>query len=177
MTKQVTAQTTISYRHSAGKNGTSKVSMQPAIFEALVEREGSETKAREVVKELAIAGRESNVKDVSLYVQSKALISLMPADIQSQVKLNLSDDNRLPLRYKNTVDKKMTKLTTFKVLHDILNVIYNGSSTEIHTKFAIDAHKAKKVQMETLGELAKKTCDISHQVRERIISNLVAAMA
>lgn len=175
MTKQqATVQTTISYRHATG---TSKVSMQPAIFEALVEREGTEAKAREVVKELAIAGREKKVKDVSLYVQSKALISLMPSDIQNQVQLNITADNRLPLRYKNTVDKKMTKLTTFKVLHDILNVVYNGSSEEIHTKFAIEAHKAKKAQIETLGKLGKKTCDISHQVRERIITNLVAAVA
>ncbi|MCY9861292.1 hypothetical protein OTK49_02025 [Vibrio coralliirubri] len=179
MPKQTTAQTTISYRHAAGKNGTSKVSLQPAIYEALVERHGdSDAQAREYIKELALQGRKLKVKDLSLYVQSIALISLMPVDIQGKVKLNLSEANRIPLRYKNTVEMKMTKLTTFKVLHDILNVVYSGSSEDIHTKFANEAHKAKKATEAKLGELnaqARKTCDISHQVRERIISNLIAS--
>lgn len=177
MTKKTTAQTTVAYRHSTGKNGTSKVSLQPAIYEALVENfADDESRAREYIKELALQGRELKVKDLSLYVQSKALLSLMPKDIQAKVSLNITENGRVPVRYKNTIDKKMTKLTTLKVLHDILNVVYDGGSQEIHTKFAIEAHMAKKANAANLGDEDKKTCDISHQVRERIISNLVVSL-
>lgn len=150
---------------------TSKVSIQPSIFEAVLSTSHyDEAKTRQVFRELAIEGKELGAKDVSLYVQSKALLSVLPTEITDKVIYKIGMQGRTPIRFTNPVTNKVTKLTTFTVLIDILNVIYEDKAKDIHTAFASDYCKKRAAA----DPKSAKRCDLSHHVRERIISNLSA---
>lgn len=176
--KKATNQVTIPFRFG---DLTSKASLQPAIYEALLAHKNGDSKAaRSLIKDLAIeACNADNVTDVSLYVQSKALIMLMPKSVQSKVVFNPSSEGRKPIRYKNPVSNKGTKMTTLTVLIDILDHLYDGVGEDIHKNFATQIHQAKAREEEALkqaGFEVQKKSDVSHMVRERIINNLMSAI-
>ncbi|KDM91034.1 hypothetical protein [Photobacterium galatheae] len=175
---QKTNQVTIPFRFGAT---TSKASLQPAIYEAILTQKNGDVKAtRSFIKDLAIEACQSDdVHDVSLFVQSKALVHLMPQEIQSNIFFNPTSDGRLPIRYHNPVSKKGTKMTTLTILVDILDFLYEGSGQAIHKNFAIAVHqaKAKEAQaMKAAGLEPKRQCNVSHIVRERIINHLMSAI-
>lgn len=176
--KKATNQVTIPFRLG---ELTSKASIQPAIYEALLARKNGNVKeTRSLIKDLATeACKTDSVTDVSLYVQSKALLMLMPKSVQSKVSFNPSSEGRKPVRYTNPVSNKGTKMTTLTVLIDILDHLFGGLGQDIHKNHATQIHQAKAREEEALkaaGLEVQKKCDVSHMVRERIINSLMSAI-
>jgi hypothetical protein len=166
--KKTTLQESVAYRLGTF---TSKVSIQPAMFEAvLADKNYDDAAARQVFRELAVEARELQAKDISLYAQSKGLLSVVPQEIRDQITYNEESKGRTPIRFVNPVTNKPTKLTTLTVLVDLLNILHGDKAKDIHVSFAADY--CRKRASANADEIKK--CDLSHQVRERIISNLSA---
>lgn len=176
--KKTTAQVTVPYRMG---EKTSKVSIQPVIYESLLNRFGSKDSTRSYIKDLAIEANEINAPDISLFVQSKALVELLPKKLQKNLPENNGSFERSTIRYSNSVTNKQTKLTTLSVLVDILDTLYDGKGNDIHKGFANLVHKNKaieaNIQKDNTVNGEKKRCDVSHLVRERIITNVLSAAA
>ena len=164
--KKTTLQETVAYR--IGKF-TSKVSIQPAIFEGILNLKcGDRADTLQYFRELAVEGKESGVKDVSLFVQSVALTEISPRKARVRVDFDAEAVNRVVIRFKNPITNRITKLSTFKTLIDILNVLYPNKAEDIHSAFAVDYCNMRT----SLAKEEQGKCDLSHVVRERIISNL-----
>ena len=160
----------ISYR--AGDK-TSSISIQPAIYEALLLKFNSDTKkCNSLATSFALEAIKLKISSISLYVQSELLLSLMPPHIQKHEKFINSTHNRLEVRYKSPINNCKTKLTTLSVIKDLLDIAFDGKGEAIHQNMA----KQIIISRKDVTEEESKKCCISHLVRERIILNLVAIL-
>ncbi|WP_210498856.1 hypothetical protein [Vibrio crassostreae] len=143
---------------------TSKISLQPALVEALdivLENEGNELNGKQWCSKKAAFAKANGVKKVSAYVREMAFRKVLPREIMSSHSIDLKTHD---ISYRIERSGQSTTLTIGAALLHYLNRITNNSASIYLGKLATTFHNAK----------SNEDRDISHCVREAIIQDVMA---
>jgi len=151
---------------------TSKVSIQPAIFEALEKKLGSFDAAYEQCVHLAAEAKRNGVAKVSSHVQELVLAIVLPSQLLTGYKYKENSGERETCVYKHPTTNRNTKLCTFSTLTYALDAFSESKSASIYEKVASDFIQKKEQLPDTDGQPKKK--EVSFEVREHLIRMLTS---
>ncbi|PSV00870.1 hypothetical protein [Photobacterium kishitanii] len=146
---------TVSFRDG---DHTSKVTIQPAIYEALARHFGDDKDAYTFISGLAIQAHQARQKKISGYIQDYILDLVFPNNLTDGY---LPSGDRVEVRIFDPVHNRPTKLITFGALSYALDKLSDGNSSKIYNSTA--AAYMKKVAGKERGR------DLSFEVREELI--------
>lgn len=161
MSKVKNNQVMVSYRVDTF---TSKVSVQPALIEALdviLEAEGSELNGKQWCSKKAAFAKANGVKKVSAYVREIATKKALPKEVMASYSTDLKTHD---ISYRINGNGLSTTLTVGGALLHYIKQITNGAAPTYLAKIASVFHNAK----------TDENNDISFLVRESIIQSALA---
>ncbi len=165
----------ISYRKGSK---TSKISVQPAIFEAYLNKfDDDESAVKRHFSSLAIKlSSWPEEFNLSLGVQTVAFVELLPAELQAQLAVSVNDFKYSPIKYYNKNLQTKSKFNTFKILESTLNILHKGQSDAIHKRIAeqLLQSQRKNSNTESPNTPTKTPNTFSHLIRERVIDTILA---
>ncbi|ELP6119347.1 TPA: hypothetical protein I7730_00955 [Vibrio vulnificus] len=151
---------------------TSKVSIQPAIFEALEKKLGSFDAAYEQCVHLAAEAKRSGVTKISSHVQELVLAIVLPSQLLTGYSYKENTGERETCVFKHPTTTRNTKLCTFSTLTYALDAFTEGKSASMYEKVAAD-FIMKKEQLPNAADQPKKK-EVSFEVREYLIRMLTS---
>lgn len=166
MNNAIVRQKPVSYRVG---DFSSKVTVQPVIFELLTEQFGSESEAYSFISEQAKLARLNGVRSrISAYVQNFLLSKLIsPKFMQGYVV----DASKQDIRIESPFHDKGSKLTLDSALHHAIGAIareYGTTQKDICAQYTQRYINKFKDSLED----KERGKDVSHEMREAMIRDL-----